>query len=84
MDTNARKTVGSRSIEAKRTIGSGWSGSSQQIKTKRGSKGGWQSVKGDGQTGSVRWAGIACQALRPGETPMRTLRSGQCLLCGCE
>src|SRR5579863_666302 len=62
MDANARKAVGSHSIEAKHTICGGWSGSSQQIKAKRGSKGGWQSVKRDGQTGAS--AGQALRARR--------------------
>ncbi len=46
-------------------------------------KSGWQSVKRDDQSGSVRRTGIARQALLPGEPPMCTLRSGPDLLCGC-
>ena len=53
-------------------------GGGEQIKA----KGGWQSVKRDEQSGSVRWTGIAGQALLPGETPMCTLSSGQYLLNG--
>src|SRR6266567_6649965 len=83
MDTNARKTVESHNIEAKRTISSGWSSSSQQIKAKRGSKGGRQSVKRDDEPGSICWTSIARQTLVPGEPPMCSLRSGEYLLCGC-
>ena len=59
----------------------------KQIKAEGGSKGDWQSVKREDQAGSVRWTGIACQALAPGETPMRALRASQDLLprrlCAC-
>jgi hypothetical protein len=78
--TNSRTTVRSDGIEAKTIIRGGQLGRGKQIKAKNGSKGGWEPVKGNDQPGSVRWAGIARQALVPGETPMRTLRSGQDLL----
>ena len=57
-------------------------GSGKQIKTKGGSEGRWQSMKGNNQVGSVGGAGIACQPLVPGEPLMRALRSGEDLLMG--
>jgi hypothetical protein len=48
-------------------------GSGEQIKAKGVGKGGWQTVESDRQGGSIRWTGIAGQALLPGETPMRAL-----------
>ncbi len=52
------------------------SGCGEEIKAKGRGEGGWESMQRDDQSGSVRWAGIAGEALRPGETPMRALSSG--------
>src|SRR5581483_3002584 len=58
-------------------------GCGEQIKAKGRGKGGWQPMKCDYQSGSVRWTGIAREALFPGKPPMRTLRSGQDLFWRC-
>src|SRR5690242_3783431 len=58
------------------------SGSGKEIKTKGSSKGSWESMKRDDQSGSIRWTSIACQPLIPGEPPMRALRPGEDLLGG--
>lgn len=58
-------------------------GCGEQIEAKGRGKGGWQPMKCDGQSGSVRWTGIAREALVPGKPPMRTLRSDQDLFRRC-
>jgi len=52
-------------------------GDGEQIKAKGESKGSWQTRKRDGQPGRVRWTGITCKPLFPGEPPMRALSTGQ-------
>lgn len=52
-------------------------GSGEQIKAKGRGKAGRETVKRHDQSGSVQWASIACQALFPGQTPMRARSSGQ-------
>jgi hypothetical protein len=52
-------------------------GDGEQIKAKGEGKGGWQTRKRDGQPGRVRWTGITCKPLFPGEPPMRALSTGQ-------
>lgn len=77
--TDTEKATRSNRLEGENAC-SECSGGGKQIKAEGGSKGGRQSVKGDNQSGSVQWTGIASQALLPGETPMCTLSSGQDLL----
>ena len=72
-DLEARnKTAGTRS-----RLDSG-----KEIKAKGSGKGGWESMKRDDEPGSICWTSIARQALVPGKTPMRALRSGEDLLGG--
>jgi hypothetical protein len=74
---NSEKRPGKNSIEERNKACGDRLGGGKQIKTKGVGKGGWQTVKSDRQGRSVAWAGIAGQALFPGETPMGALCAGQ-------
>ena len=75
-----RKAAGSDGIEEGNKACGDRLGGGEQIKAKGVGKGGWQTVEGNRQGGSVRWTGVAFQPLFPGETPMRALGAGQDIL----
>lgn len=73
-DRRARQSEGA---EESNTVGDERLSGGEQLKAKRASKGGRETVERDDQPGGVGWTGIASEPLLPGQTPMRSLRSGQ-------
>ena len=66
-----RKATKSNSIEGKGKACSEYSGSGEEIESKRVSKGGGQTMERDDEPGSIGRTRVACQPLFPGKTPIR-------------
>jgi hypothetical protein len=82
MSIDAERGARQDDIKERNRIGGDRLRDGEQIKAKGASKGGWQTVERDEKPGSVRWTDVACHPLFPGETPMRSPRAGQDVLCG--